>query len=465
MKIEGGNMKLSTLAKFILLMAVLPQLSTGTSLEKVSKHWYASESGAPYAIVDVNLITMDTASVLAHQTVVIRNEKIQTFGPAGRVTVPDNARRVSGAGKYLLPGFIDMHVHISDDTDLLKFLQHGVTTVRNMSDVPWWTKVMGFSNVLSLRRKIRRHDVIGPDIYTCGYTLDGEPKVSPMNRKIVTREQAVKEVRRTARAGYDFIKIYDNLSPEAFRAIVSAGETYDIPVVGHVPFQVGIDTVLQSSVESIEHLTGYINNNTGMFLIPEEQIGAYAQKTRASGIYNCPTLVIWDHLPPEGHIEELKRDPEYRYVSWHVRWLWNTSLSYIYDTTYPDKAGYGMHMMDISKRMLMALYKAGCPLMIGTDTNFIGVYPGYATLREMQLFSETGIPNMEILKAATVIPAQALRKEQEIGTILPGKVANLVLLDANPLEDIANVFSTTGVFIRGHWLPSEAIRRMLEAVQ
>lgn len=458
-------MKVSALAKCILLMAVLPQLTTCTSLEKVSKHWYASETGAPYAIVDVNVITMDTASVLAHQTVIIRDEKIQKFGPVNRVTIPENARRVSGAGKYLLPGFIDMHVHISDDADLLKFLKYGVTTVRHMSDVPWWTKAMGFSNVLSLRRKLGRQEIIGPDIYTCGYTLDGDPRVSPMNRKIVTREQAVKEVRKTARAGYDFIKIYDNLSPEAFQGIMSAAGTYHLPVVGHVPFQVGIDAILQSSVESIEHLTGYINNNTGGFLIPEEQIDAYAAKTRESGIYNCPTLMIWDHLPPEGHIEDLKRDPEYRYVSWHVRWLWKTSLPYVYDITYPDTMGYSEHIMDISKRMLRALYRAGCPLLIGTDTNFIGVYPGYAALREMQLFSEAGIPNMEILQDATLVPARALGKEQDIGTIAEGKLANLVLLDANPLEDIANIFGTTGVFTRGHWLPKEEIQRMLEIMQ
>ncbi len=121
-------------------------------------------------------------------------------------------------------------------------------------------------------------------------------------------------------------------------------------------------------------------------------------------------------------------------------------------------------MMTISKEILLALYTTDCPLLIGTDANFVGVFPGYATLREMELFKETGISNINILRAATVTPASALNKEQEIGTITIGKKANMVLLDANPLTDIRNVFHTSGVLIQGQWLSKEDIEKMLEAI-
>jgi imidazolonepropionase-like amidohydrolase len=242
-----------------------------------------------YAIVDVNLINMEMDTVLEHQTIIVEDEQISKIGPSDKTKLPPDAQIISGSGKYLLPGFIDMHVHISDESDLLKFLRYGVTTVRHMADVPWWAKAMGFPDVLSLRKKQSRGDIIGSDIYTTGFTLDGDPAVSPMNKKIKSPSEAEKEIKMEKEAGYDYIKIYDNLTPETFEAILSAARTYDIPVVGHVPFEVGIDTVLQSSVLSIEHLTGYINNNAGTFIIPEEKIEYYAKTTEQSRIYNCPT--------------------------------------------------------------------------------------------------------------------------------------------------------------------------------
>jgi imidazolonepropionase-like amidohydrolase len=268
-----------------------------------------------YAVVDVNLINMEIDTVLKHQTIIVEDERISKIGASDKSNLPEDALIISGSGKYLLPGFIDMHVHISDESDLLKFLKYGVTTVRHMSDVPWWAKAMGFPDALSLRRKQKEGEIIGPDIYTTGFTLDGDPAVSPMNKKIKNLAEAEKEIQEEKEAGYDYIKIYDNLSPESFEAILSAARTYDMPVVGHVPFEVGIDNVLQSSVLSIEHLTGYINNNAAAFIIPEDKIEYYAKMTVQSGIYNCPTLVIWDNLPPEDQIEQLENDPEYRYVS------------------------------------------------------------------------------------------------------------------------------------------------------
>jgi broad-specificity NMP kinase len=282
----------STLFKTSLIVCLCLSVISCTSLEKSSRKYNSKHPIRVYAIVDVSIINLEMESVLEHQTLIIEDQRISKIGPFDNTNLPADARIILGSGKYLLPGFIDMHVHISDETDLLKFLKHGVTTVRHMADVPWWAKAMGFPDAVSLREKQNRGEIIGPDIYTTGLTLDGDSAVSPMNKKITSPKDAEKEIKGEKDAGYDFIKIYDNLTPETFDAILSAAREYDIPVVGHVPFEVGIDAVLQSSVLSIEHLTGYINNNAATFIIPEDKVEYYAKMTRQSGIYNCPTLVI-----------------------------------------------------------------------------------------------------------------------------------------------------------------------------
>ena len=174
--------------------------------------------------------------------------------------------------------------------------------------------------------------------------------------------------------------------------------------------------------------------------------------------------MIWDNLPPKNQVDVLENDPDYQYLPWHVRWLWKRSVSYVYATSYPDKTRYAEHMMEISKKMLLALYRSECPLLIGTDANFVGVYPGYSVLREMELFSEVGIPTIDILKSATLTAAKALNKEHDIGTLTRGKIANMILLEANPLEDIKNIYRMSGVFIRGTWMSKEDIEKMLDAM-
>ncbi|HEX9972080.1 MAG TPA: amidohydrolase family protein [bacterium] len=247
-----------------------------------------SSKNSIFAFKDVNVIPMDSARILQNQTVIIENGLIKEIQDADKTILPENTKIIDAKGQYLIPGLIDMHVHISDDKDVFDLLSNGVTTVRNMADVPGWVKFfMGFSDVLSLRKKIQEKKILGPTIYTAGITLDGEKPVSPFNKVIKNANDAEKEIEKQDKAGYDYIKIYDMLADSNFNSILQIAEHYHKPVIGHVPFDVGIDKVLQSSVLSIEHLTGYVSNNVPVYLIPENEISMHAEKTKESGIWNC----------------------------------------------------------------------------------------------------------------------------------------------------------------------------------
>jgi len=266
---------------------------------------------------DVNVIPMDSERILQNQTVIIESGLIKEIHDADKIIIPENAKIIDAKGQYLIPGLIDMHVHISDDKDVFALLSHGVTT-------------MGFSDVLSLKKKIEKKKLLGPTINTAGLTLDGEKPVSPFNKVIKNANDAEKEIARQDKGGYDYIKIYDMLADSNFNSIVQIAERYHKPVIGHVPFAVGIDKVLQSSVLSIEHLTGYVSNNVPVYLIPENEIPMYAEKTKDSGIWNCPTLVIYDNIPPQDSFQVIKKQPEYKRLSWRIKWLWKTSMKYVY---------------------------------------------------------------------------------------------------------------------------------------
>ncbi len=420
-------------------------------LVKKSERIMNSSKDSIFAFKDVNVIAMDYERILQKQTVIIENGLIKEIQDADKTIIPENSKIIDAEGQYLIPGLIDMHVHISDDNDIFDLLSHGVTTVRNMADVPGWVKFfMGFSDVLSLKKKIEEKKILGPTIYTAGLTLDGEKPVSPFNKVIKNDKDAEKEIKKQDKAGYDYIKIYDMLSDSSFNAILEIAKHYNKPVIGHVPFDVGIDKVLQSNVLSIEHLTGYVSNNIPVYLIPENEISIYAERTKKSGIWNCPTLVIWDNIPPQDSFQAIKKQPEYDRRSWRIKWLWKTSMKYVYKEYHGTD--YKGEMRKITMKMLRALHEAGCPLLVGTDMNFLGVYPGIATHREMELLTEACLSPYEALKVATYNAAKCLGKLDEIGTISVGKQADLVLLTKNPLENINNTRYIKGVMIHGIWV-------------
>jgi imidazolonepropionase-like amidohydrolase len=417
------------------------------------------------AFVNVILIPMDSERVLEGQTVIVRDGVIEILGSSEQVQVPDDALVVDGQGKYLMPGLVDMHVHIQSENDPILFVANGVTSVRNMWGNTGKMLQFGFPDQLALRNQIEQGTLFGPTIYTAGPVMEGSPSFHPMAEVFDTPEEARESVRWQAGQGYDFIKVYDHLSPETYQAIIETARENNIPVVGHVPFAVGLDGVLISGQVTIEHLTGYIDPDAAEFIIPEGQLDAYALKTREAGVWNVVTLSEYPKSKetPE-RFERLQNQPGMAYVSPFTRifspFLYlMASKSHTYEGT-----DYHEHIADLNRHMVVVLHDAGAGILLGTDAAQAYHIPGFAIHEELAYLAEAGLSPYEALEAGTRNAAMALGKSDEFGTVEIGKRADLILLEDNPLAEIRKIQKRAGVMVRGRWLTEEELLLILDGL-
>src|SRR5689334_13179541 len=426
------------------------------------------------AFVNVNFVPFDRERVFPEQTVVVRDGRIATIGPANTVKVPDGALKIDGRGKYLMPGLADMHVHLypgagrQDDLasqQLQLFLANGVTTVRNM---------IGKPEHLALRDRVAKGELSGPTIYTAGPPMLGNTVPTPEDA-----ERAVTEQKKT---GYDFIKVHEGLSPETYAAIVATAKRVGIPFAGHVTASVGLKRALEAHQTSIEHLDGYLQamvaDNSpvapgpsqivvGPVLehIDESKIPVLAAATRKAGVWNDPTLTLFKVIVSEAKPDELSQWPELQYVPATMREAFTKQkLSTAGMAPLSERQRY----IELRDKMLVALHAAGAKLLVGPDSPQFFLVTGFATHREIQSFVDAGLTPYEAIEAATRNPAEYFaevnRVPRDFGTVEVGMRADLLLLDANPLDSVANLSRRAGVMVRGRWLPESELRKMLEHV-
>jgi len=415
------------------------------------------------AFVNVDLVPMDSERVLKNQTVIVRDGMINVIGNSEQVRVPDDALVVDGQGKYLMPGLVDMHVHIQDENDLLLLVANGVTSVRNMWGNTNKMLKLGFPDQLALRNRIGQGKLFGPMIYIAGPVMEGSPSFHPLAEVFDTPAAARESVKWQVSQGYDFIKVYDHLSPETYQAIIETAREKDIPVVGHVPFAVGLDKVLTSGQVTIEHLTGYIDPDAVEFLIPEDRMDEYAMKTRDAGVWNCVTLSEYPKSKetPEG-FKRLQNQPGMAYVSPGTR-MFSPFLYMMAAKSHTyEEADYPERIADVNLKMVMALHKAGAGILLGTDAAQSYHIPGFAIHEELVDLTKAGLSPYEALEAGTRNAAFVLGKSDEFGTVEVDKRADLILLDGNPFDDVSNVQKRSGVMVRGRWLTNEELQSMLD---
>ncbi len=432
------------------------------------------------AFVDVNVVPMDSERIVERQTVIVRDGRIVAMGPVETTDQPAEAQRINGRGRYLMPGLADMHVHLEQEGDLLLFVSNGVTTVRNIS---------GARFHLEWREKIARGELLGPTIYTTGPVIDGSPALWPGNvappltadrlEVVETRAEAERVVAEHHEAGYDFIKVYDNLSKDAYEGVVAAARRLGIPVIGHVPFGAGLDGVLVARQSSIEHLRGYIYelfpdssemtlgwDKRSRFLawnhIDTTRIAGLVQATLEAGIWNSPTLTRYQKnmLPTDEHLRRYSR-PEARYVPPSIVERMLRGRSFTSSGRYEafDEADLeaGKRVFQMKKAFVKALHNAGAKILLGTDDWF----GGFATHEELRNLVDAGLTPYEVIVTGTRNAAEFLDAHEEFGTVAVGKRADLILLDANPLEDVHNIKKRAGVMLRGRWFPEVELQQML----
>lgn len=426
----------------------------------------ATSSLPVLAIEHVTLIPMDSERVLTDHTVLVEARRIAAVGPSGALKVPAGALRIDGRGRFLLPGLAEMHGHFPSPQalqqygeelgDRLLFLNVacGVTTVRGM---------IGGPRDLRVREEIARGARLGPQIWSAGPSINGN--------SVPDAASAWRHVTEQRAAGYDLLKIHPGVSRGAFDEVVRIARAEGMPFAGHVPAGVGLERALLSGMTSVEHLDGYVEamqragsalpEDSGFFGasivdgVDESRMPALAAATRAAGVWNTPTQVLIDNLFGGVGVEELQARPEMQYLPLAMRQQWLGSARQF---SGPDfDPARGRRFVELRRKLLRALRDAGAGLLLGADAPQVFNVPGFATLRELEALVAAGLTPFEALQAGTRNPAIALGVPDSFGTVSPGKRADLLLLEADPLADVRNVWKRAGVVVAGRWLPAAEI--------
>jgi imidazolonepropionase-like amidohydrolase len=326
---------------------------------------------------------------------------------------------------------------------------------------------------------IANDELLGPSMITAGPLLDGPDPVWEGSILIETPEKAAKEVAAQKQAGYDFIKIYNKLSKEAFDAIMDAAEENDIPVAGHVPYDVELEHFMQSGVVSNEHLTGYreallsddapeakpTHFTTRMKrweYFDESKIPEVVSATLDSGMWICVTLFVNEGFVSPAEAEELYKRPEMKYVDPITLASWDpTKDVFVKDLGEEDFKSIKKAISHLHE-LTAALHKAGARILLGTDPPNPFTVPGFSIHQELQRLIECGMTPYEAIQTGTTNAAEFLGQQDIFGTIKEGKRADLILVEGDPLEDVANVAKRAGVMLRGRWLPEKTLQNKLD---
>jgi imidazolonepropionase-like amidohydrolase len=446
-----------------------------------------AEDAPPGALAITGVTVIDATGVPARpgMTVVVTGDRITAVGKSGEVRVPEGARGVDGEGKYLIPGLWDMHVHTAASSYLALYLANGVTGVRDMH-------AMDPDAVLGMRRQVQQgKEPGGPRIVAAGPLVDGPKPLVPAALVAADAEQGREVVRKLKGMGADFVKVYTKLPRDAYLAIVDEAKKQGLPVAGHVPESVSAAEASDLGQKSIEHLSGVVlacsdredelrreavaalakaDNQDVMGLVgrihfraadgfsDERARALYARFVR-NGTWQVPTLTVLRGMASLDD-PQFTADPRLKYLPPVFRSWWSSQKP----TPEAAAAMKGWHRR--SAGLVRAMHRAGVPILAGTDTPNPFVFPGFSLHDELALLvAEGGLTPLEALQAATRGPARFLGREKDLGTVEPGKLADLVLLDADPLADIHNTTRIAAVVANGRLLPRDRLDRMLAEVE
>lgn len=439
----------------------------------------------PIVITHATVINPGTPSVQANQTVVVTNARITSVSGSERLLPPKNARVIDAAGQYLIPGLWDMHVHSAfgdwfpggRDIILPLFIANGVTGVRDMGgDVPV---------LLRWRKEIADGEIIGPRLVISGPMLDGylpNGKLRfPSSIPVTTPASAVAAVDTLKAQGVDFIKVQSVISHDAYLAAAAEAHKQGLPIVGHVPDKVRIREVVAAGQKSIEHLMGifegcsteedkFIKGEGSLKLLlatqDEKLCGSLIKLLAQHQTWQVPTLA-WQRGGTFLDQRDLKHQPLDKYVPAYWRDVtWRRFTDEMMPDLLRDPLALRREYFAHNLQIVGALHRGRVPFMAGTDTA-PGVYimPGFSLHDELANFVESGFTPMEALQTATSNPARFLGMESSFGSVEPGKIADLVLLNANPLEDIRNTRKISAVISNGRLLNRVALDQVLVNVE
>ncbi len=442
----------------------------------------AAVSAQSNAVVLDDVTVIDVGAGLAEPNMVVVTERahIAAVGKKGTVAVPEGATVVNGRGKFLIPGLWDMHVHTvfgdwfpgGKEIALPLFIANGVTGVRDMGGE--------LEVLLQWRKEIEQGSLIGPRMVISGPMLDGPVPRFPSSIAVATPEDGSRAVSGLKRRGADFIKLQSLMTAEAVAAILDEARRIGIAVAGHVPDAVRASDASNAGQKSFEHLIGIFEGSSTRedeFLKGGESSGKFLEsfdpgKSAAliatlarNQTWQCQTLV-WEHGGMLLEERDLAHDPlgKFAPASWKEG-TWKRFSDEILKGNVDDLSTR-RKFVDKSLEVVSAMHRGGVPFLAGTDTAAgVYVFPGFSLHQELEIFAMAGFTPREALETATTHPAKFLGMEDRLGAVERGKLADLILLDANPLEDVRNTRKISAVVANGRFFSREDLDALLRQVE
>jgi len=437
----------------LLLALFVTALVTGTT---------GAQVGAPTtAFTNVTVIPLDRERAIADQTVIVRGDRIVAITPSAAAKIPADAARIDGRGKFLMPGMAEMHAHIpggqaATEADmqrtLLLFAANGVTTIRGM---------LGEPRHLPLRDAVAKGAVIGPTIFTSGVSFSANTTKS--------LDAAVKMVQDQKAAGYDLLKIHPGVPRDVFDAVAAEADKLGMRFSGHVPADVGLERALAAKFHSIDHIDGFFEyavrqdapvdrSDPGFFgvnfaahLDPARLAKAVAA-TRQAGVWIVPTQGLLEIFMSMDSPEQLAKGPGVEYMPAAQVAAWTKQRQ-----GFMAQPGFtrenNERFLQERRALLKALHDAGVDILLGSDAVQTFSVPGFSIFNEMQAMARSGMTPYDIYVTGGPNVARFFNREKEVGTVTVGKIADLVLVDADPLATVANFEKQTGTMLRGRWYP------------
>jgi imidazolonepropionase-like amidohydrolase len=416
--------------------------------------------------------------------VVVSDACIDAVAPDANAQLPAGAAVVDASGKFLIPGLWDSHVHAFCSPDWIEtmmpaFVAHGIVGIRDMHG--------DIGAAMRTRDQIAAGARVGPRIVTPGLLIDGHPPLLPNTQVARTPGEGRDAVRLRKDQGADFVKVYSRLAREVYLAIVEEAERLGLPVSGHVPFSVSAMEASDAGQRALEHLMGVeMGVSTEEDRHRQQQMAeaprlpldvanlrATFSRRKAEALFRTlarnrtwqtPTAVAWRALaahPLGGARDALAADPRSAHLAWTVRQMWTSMPPERIKPSVTAAQG----LVPFYQQLIGELHRAGVPILAGSDTPNPYVFPGSSLHEELELLVGAGLSAMAAILAATANPARFLGLSATHGTIEPGKAADMVLLEGNPLEDIRNTRTIAGVVLNGTFLDRSALNDLLRQAE
>lgn len=424
----------------------------------------APATGAPIqiaAFIHVNVVPMTQDQVLGDQTVLVEKGRIAFIGRG--IAIPEGAEVIEGDGRFLSPGLADMHSHSDTREDLKVYLANGVTTILNMGGAS-----AGFMD--SIRPGANRGALPGPHVYAA-FRVDGSPQYN--NFFVTTPDEARAIVRIAKTNGYDFIKVYNDLSPECFEALIEEGKALHVPIVGHGVTAVGLRKQLDAGQVMVAHTEEFLYTvfygpgdipEAGApdpSKIPDAINFVLRDKAFVTADLNTYATIARQWGKPAVAAAYL-HSPDVRYLGPSDRILWARE-------DYKKRRGSLDARAAFLQRFTKAMSDAGVPLIAGTDAPSIpGLVAGFSLHDDLKALIEAGLTPYQALATATRTPGefirQSLGEQVPFGTVTVGARADLVLSQENPLANLATLRRPIGVMAAGRWYSAKELSGLLQSV-